>query len=202
MTSGTVAVDPAHRPDVTAGPGDDQPVDRGRRRFTIAVVVALVIVGVPFLWVLWDLWTGTFDPLRQFSPGNFYDLQARAMLAGHLYVPNGSLGIEAFVHGGHQYTYFGLFPSILRMPVLAVHPPSRRTADADSMLLAWLVTGLFSSLLLWRVRVLVRGDAADRPGGSGLLRDIRRPRSLVDPYSSTWPATPGSPTRTWPGAWP
>jgi hypothetical protein len=159
MTSGTVAVEPAHRPDVTAGPGEEQPADRGRRRFTIAVVAALVIVGVPFLWVLWDLWTGTFDPLRQFSPSNFYDLQARAMFAGHLYVPNGSLGIEAFVTGGHQYTYFGLFPSILRMPVLLFTHRLDGRLTPISMLLAWLVTGLFSSLLLWRVRLMIRGDA-------------------------------------------
>ena len=55
------------------------------------------------------------NPLRLLSPDNFYDLQARAMLAGRLYLPNGSIGIEAFIHDGHQYTYFGLFPSLLRL---------------------------------------------------------------------------------------
>jgi hypothetical protein len=159
MTSGTVAVEPARRPEAIAGDQGRRPVDRGRRRFTVAVLVALVIVGVPFLWVLWDLWTGTFDPLRQFSPSNFYDLQARAMFAGHLYVPNGSLGIEAFVHGGHQYTYFGLFPSILRMPVLLFTHSLDGRLTPISILLAWMVTGLFSALLLWRVRLMIRGDA-------------------------------------------
>jgi hypothetical protein len=134
--------------------------DRSRHRFTVAVVVALGAVSLPYLWILWDLWTSTADAFRSVAPANFYDLQARAMLAGHLYVPNGSLGIEAFVHGGHQYTYFGLFPSLLRMPVLVLTHQFDGRLTAPSLLLAWLVTGLFASLLLWRVRVLARGDAA------------------------------------------
>ncbi len=122
--------------------------------------MALGAVSLPYLWILWDLWTSTADAFRSVAPANFYDLQARAMLAGHLYVPNGSLGIEAFVHGGHQYTYFGLFPSLLRMPVLVLTHQFDGRLTAPSLLLAWLVTGLFASLLLWRVRVLARGDAA------------------------------------------
>lgn len=133
--------------------------DRDRRRFTIAVAIGFAAVTVPFLWILWDLWTGTLDPTRQYVPDNFYDLQARAMFHGHLYLPNGSIGIEAFVHDGHQYTYFGLFPSLLRMPLLAVTNSYDGQLTAPSMLLAWLLTGLFTALLLWRVRVLLRGAA-------------------------------------------
>jgi hypothetical protein len=130
---------------------------RGRSRFVRAVVIGQVVVGVPYLWVLTSLWTGSFNLLRPLSPDNFYDLQARAMFAGHLYVPNGSLGIEAFVHGGRQYTYFGIFPSLVRMPVLAFTHSFDGRLTAPSMLLAWVVTGVFSSLLLWRVRLMVRG---------------------------------------------
>ncbi len=132
---------------------------RAPRRFAIAAAVGFVAVSVPFLWILWDLWTGTLNPTRQLPPDDFYDLQARAMFHGHLHLPKGSIGIEAFVHGGHDYTYFGLFPSLLRMPVLAVTHSFDGKLTAPSMLLAWLVTGLFTSLLLWRVRVLVRGNA-------------------------------------------
>ena len=135
------------------------PEGRGLHRYVVAVGVAMAAVTVPYLWVLWDLWTGRVDALRQLSPDNFYDLQGRALLAGHLWVPNGSLGIEAFVHGGRQYTYFGLFPSLLRLPVLAVTHAYDGRLTAPSMLLAWVVTGVVAPLLLWRVRVLVRGDA-------------------------------------------
>jgi hypothetical protein len=39
------------------------------------------------------------------------------MFHGHLYVANGALGSEAFVHDGREFTYFVLFPSLIRMPV-------------------------------------------------------------------------------------
>jgi hypothetical protein len=80
------------------------------------------------------------------------------MFHGHLYVPNGSLGIEGFLHDGHEFAYFGIFPSLLRMPVLLVTSQLDGRLTAPSMLLAWLVTGLVSSMLLWRVRVMARGD--------------------------------------------
>ena len=46
------------------------------------------------------------------------------MFSGRLDVPNGTLGIEGFLHNGRTYTYFGVWPSIIRMPVLLVtHSP-------------------------------------------------------------------------------
>jgi hypothetical protein len=45
------------------------------------------------------------------------------------------------------------------MPVLLVTSSLDGKLNAPYMLLAWLLTGLFSSLLLWRVRFLVRGDS-------------------------------------------
>ncbi len=82
------------------------------------------------------------------------------MVHGHLYLPRGVLQIEAFVHDGHQYTYFGLFPSLIRMPVLLLTNSLDGKLTAPSLLLAWLVAGTFSCLLLWRVRILIRGRAA------------------------------------------
>ena len=81
------------------------------------------------------------------------------MFHGKLSLGTGALGIEGFVHDGRTYTYFGLFPSIIRMPFLAVTSSLDGKLTASSVLFAWLLTGLFTSLLLWRVRFLVRGDA-------------------------------------------
>ncbi len=81
------------------------------------------------------------------------------MFHGHLYVANGALAGEAFVHAGREYTYFGIFPSLLRMPFLALTHSLDGRLTAPSMLLAWLVTAVFTSLLVWRVRFLVRGSA-------------------------------------------
>jgi hypothetical protein len=119
----------------------------------------MVVVSVPYLWVLWDLWTGTPSGLRGVNPSDFYELQARAMFHGHLSVPPGSLGIEAFVHDGRPYTYFGLFPSLVRMPILLFTSRFDGRLTAPALLVAWISTGVFSSLALWRVRVLLRGRA-------------------------------------------
>ena len=72
-------------------------------------------------------------------------------MSGHLYVPWGALGLEAFVHDGHQYTYFGLFPSLIRIPILLVTHRLDGRLSAISLLIAWIVAGSVSALLLWHV---------------------------------------------------
>jgi hypothetical protein len=119
----------------------------------------MAAVTIPYLWILWDLWNPGPSFLRPVSPDFFYDMQARAMFHGHLYLPTGALGIEAFNHAGHQFTYFGLFPSLLRMPILLVTSRLDGRLTAPSMLISWVVTGVFSCCLLWRLRILVRGQA-------------------------------------------
>src|SRR3974377_1364453 len=86
--------------------------EQGPRRFITAVSVAMGLVSIPYLFVLWDLWTGSLNPVRAVGPSDFYELQANAMFHGHLWVPRGRMGVEAFIHNGHAFTYFGLFPSL------------------------------------------------------------------------------------------
>lgn len=131
------------------------------RRFSVAALVGTAVAAIPFVWTLWDLWTATPDPLRSTeTETNFYDLQARAMLHGHLYVPNGSIGVEGFIHAGREYTYFGLFPSIIRLPILLVTHSLDGKLTAPSILVAWVLTCFLSSMLIWRVRLMIRGSAA------------------------------------------
>jgi hypothetical protein len=135
------------------------PEEESRHRFTVAAVVGCGVALPLVLWVLWDLWWGTANPLRAVPYDNFYDLQARALFHGHLYLPSGKMGIEAFVHDGRQYTYFGIFPSLIRMPFLLVTSRLDGQLTAPSILVAWLCTGLASSLMVWRLRTLMRGQA-------------------------------------------
>lgn len=144
-------------PELAEGTPEGSPSDGSVRRFVWAITVGMVVVAVPYLFVLWNLWTGSFNPFRAVGPSNFYEIQAQSLVRGHLDVAPGKLGVEAFIHGGHAYTYFGIFPSILRMPVMAILPPLDGHMTAPSLLLAWLVTGVFASMLLWRVRILARG---------------------------------------------
>src|SRR5277367_6129195 len=126
----------ARADDETAARSD---LDAGRRRFTWASLIAVALTAVPFVWILWSDW-GPTNPLREsIFQSNFFDLQARAMFHGRLSLPNGILGIEGFVHDGRTYTYFGLFPSIIRMPILLVTSSLDGKLTPSSMLLAWLL---------------------------------------------------------------
>jgi hypothetical protein len=135
-----------------------------RRRFCFSLSIGAAIVLVPYLWVVTVDWNGGPSLFRTVNPGgllsNFYDLQGRALLAGHLYVPNGSLGEEAFLHGGHQYTYFGPFPSLIRLPVLLVTHSLDGRMTAISILLAWIVTAVTSGIVLWHCRLALRGASS------------------------------------------
>lgn len=144
-----------------------EPADRGDssdrrgdlRRFRWTAVCAMVVAGAPFLWLLWDGWTGGVHLFRVAYNSDFYDAQARAIMHGHLWVQKSVLDVEAFRHGGHYYTYFGIFPSLIRIPILLVDPSRFGRLTTTSILVAWLLTGLFSATLIWRVRGLVRGPA-------------------------------------------
>ena len=126
------------------------------------MAIAILFAGVPYVWVLWDLWMPSINPLQSGTPDalsrSAYDVQARAIMGGHFRLPNGSIGIEAFAHDGHQYTYFGIFPSLLRIPFFLVTHALDGRLTAVSMLGAWLVTALFGALLLWRIRIVFRGE--------------------------------------------
>lgn len=130
----------------------------GLRRFVHAVIAGSLVATVPYLWFLCDEWWGTFHPFRLINTDDFYDLQARAIAHGHLWVPKGSLGIEGFIHDGRTYTYFGLLPSLLRIPIILIAPRTLGHLTAPSMLLAWVLTALFTGLLIWRVRIMLRGS--------------------------------------------
>ena len=154
------------------GPTPPTPFDAGRRRFIYASLIAIALVAIPFIWILWSEW-GPPTLFRQaVYEDNFFDLQARAMFHGHLSLPSGALGLEGFVHDGKTYTYFGLFGSIIRMPILLFTNSLDGKLTTLSILVAWLLTGLFTALLLWKVRFLMRGDAAMGRGeaaGYGIL---------------------------------
>jgi hypothetical protein len=116
------------------------------------MVVAGVLSLVTYSTLILDLFGS-----RVFS--NFYDLQARALLDGRFDVTPGSLGIEAFVMDSKHYLYFPPGPAFLRMPILAVTDRFDGRLTTASMLAAWIVTTLIFSLLIWRVRRLLRPDA-------------------------------------------
>ena len=156
MTGGVIteAATPS-APDVEESPVQKSDV----RRFTISALIGSAVGAIPFLWILWDMFIGHVNVLRLVFNGNFYDAQARAIMNGHLYIPRAVLQIEGFKHAGHYYTYFGIFPSLLRIPLLYFDSTLAGELTAPSILLAWALSALLTAMLVWRARILVRGSA-------------------------------------------
>jgi hypothetical protein len=67
---------------------------------------------------------GTWSPLHQQTllgvapEGRFFLAQAQAMTHGRLWISQSQLPGDCFIHGGKCYGYFGLTPSLLRLPFL------------------------------------------------------------------------------------
>lgn len=113
-----------------------------------------------FLLVLVN-WSWHLQPFRYTS--DFYDVQARQLFHGHLSVPLDRIGLEAFRHGDQYHLYFGIFPTVLRMPLLLLTDRFDGRLTQPSMLLAWVVLLVAVRGLAWRTRVFVRGDVAACP---------------------------------------
>ncbi len=130
------------------------PADR-RRFFRAALLGSVLALVIDVLM----LSAGQASLLRPGgAAGSFFDVQARAMLDGHFWVDPTAAGIEGFVTSGRTYLYFGIVPSILRMPVLLVTHGLDGRMTQLSMLLAFVVLLTAGSRLHWRVRYAVRGD--------------------------------------------
>lgn len=74
-------------------------------------LIAILICGWFVTWGDWKLFE------REEFCG-FYDAQARAIIAGRLDVPPAAIGTEAFSFRGKTYGYFGIAPSLLRIPLV------------------------------------------------------------------------------------
>ncbi|MGB0112719.1 MAG: hypothetical protein WBP59_05825 [Ilumatobacteraceae bacterium] len=101
---------------------------------------------------------------RQFDNGaysHFFDYQAEALLRGDLALPRGAIGIEAFVVDGREQMYFGIFPAILRMPLLAVTDAFFGDLTLLSSFAAWVVFVLSAWALADRCLPLLAPSLAD-----------------------------------------
>ncbi len=128
------------------------------RRYTRSVTAAGGLGLIAYLAVLWDF---GWHPLRTAIGGadfsGFYDLQTRQLFQGNLDVPRNILGLEAFAVRGKEFMYFPPGPSFLRAPFFLFTDRLDSKFTAFSMLAAWSVSAVLIALLMWRVRLLLRG---------------------------------------------
>ena len=118
-----------------------------------AVVVFWLIATCLQPWHLFDKGPYTTD---------FYDVQARALVHGHLDVPANVAGIEGFEIDGKTQIYFGIGPAIMRLPFSGISNVFDRRLSLLSELIAISVIGLAAARLLKKVKPLV----ASAPNGS------------------------------------
>ena len=128
------------------------------RRLLRALALTHAALLLPVMWLTFVDWRDQFTLFPRNPQGNVYDLQARALLAGQLHVPTGSLGIEGFIHNGQTFTYFGIFPSLLRLPVLVLTHQFDGRLTALSLFVAWLCICAATSACLVLIRQIVRGS--------------------------------------------
>jgi hypothetical protein len=132
---------------------------RGDRRVTWATAVGLFLGAVPFAAVLLDFRTDLLRTAVSFRfASNFFDLQAEALMDGHLWVPDDSLGIEGFEVGGRTYMYFPPFPALARIPVMLVTDEFNGRLTLVFMAVAMVLFAAMTAKLLWLVRGCIRGD--------------------------------------------
>ncbi len=134
------------------------PGTQGGRR-GLANLAGVVLGGLAYYLTLFDYTRSTTRTANALGyASGFFDLQARAFLAGHLWVPRGSLGIEGFVEHGREYMYFPPFPALLRIPVLLTTHEFDGRLTQLSMALAFVLLAVMTVKLLWLVRDLLYPD--------------------------------------------
>jgi hypothetical protein len=99
--------------------------------------------------------------------GSIDDKQARRLFHGHWDLPLKDLGIEAFKIHGHYETYFGIWPAVLRMPVLAVTHRFDGRLTGASMLIALVVALWAAAGIHWQLRGLLSAGPDPAPFGRG-----------------------------------
>ena len=128
-----------------------------RARFVRANLVGGGVGVAICVWLLAIAPTNALTTLL----GSIDDEQARRLFQGHWDLPLKDLAIEAFKIHGHYETYFGIWPAVLRMPVLAVTHRFDGRMTGASMLLALVVALWASAGIHWQLRSLLHEDGAD-----------------------------------------
>jgi len=141
---------------------------RGLRRTALAhrpFIVAATVCSVGFIVVVTG-GTGRLWFEDQF--GNFFDLQAVALLQGRLDVPEGAISGEAFIFDRKYYGYFGPTPALLRLP-FAIFDLGTGWLTRSFMLLQFLGALIAADAILHEFRRLVTPERPTPPAWMVIL---------------------------------
>ena len=122
----------------------------GARRAQILAWLGFGLAVVYYATLIFAGKPGFFPPIER---GLTFNSMLLHLLAGRFDVDPQVIGLEGFARGGAVYAYFGIFPALLRLPLLALPGFSGTDFTALSCLLAVSLMALFkllSLLTVWR----------------------------------------------------
>jgi hypothetical protein len=138
----------------------------GRRFRILTSVVLLALAGLLFLgFESAEPWSNELPSNPANYASHFFSAQAAALLDGRIDVPPSALPGECFMYQGHCYGYFGVTPSILRLPITVIDPTLGMTGVY--LTLACLLGLGLSILIVNEIWVLA---ARRRPAGGGMSK--------------------------------
>jgi len=132
---------------------------QGDWRLHACFLAALLLCVSAFLPLLTY---GTGEMVKMEDFGIFFDGQAQSILHGRLDVPERVIGGEAFVVNGKHYGYFGLTPSLLRIPFVVFNAGVEKLSR--SFMLGYYCFSLLCVYVLTRLAFRV-GNPRGRPPG-------------------------------------
>jgi hypothetical protein len=104
-------------------------------KFRVGYAILVLIAAFYYFVLLTDGSLNLFKPLGPMVRGMAFNSMLEHFLRGEFDVDPGTIAFEGVVRNGKTYTYFGVFPALLRLPLLPTGA------------LAWLdVTGLYCAL--------------------------------------------------------
>jgi hypothetical protein len=116
---------------------------------SLPVLLALLVVTLAATWL------ATYGTWRLFQPevfGCVYDAQAASFLQGRWDVPREVLRTEGFTRDGKWYSYFGVFPALLRVPLMLAMPEMAGRWSRLFVVCASMLTSGYALLILRTAR--------------------------------------------------
>jgi hypothetical protein len=126
------------------------PSRRGHKTFTSSPLplqrisrIAWVMTALALVYYAFVLTDGTFNFFALESKGHVFDNMAVRLLQGDFTVDPAIIVNEAMIKDGKTYTYFGIFPALLRMPLLPLLDLENIYVSRLSVFLALAISVIF-----------------------------------------------------------
>lgn len=148
--------EPKPETDLDTPPGLDGLTRADRRRLGRGWLIGALPTLALYTWMLT---AGRLNFGRRQAFSGVFDAQARSLFDGNWDVPRSEIAFEGFEVDGKLYAYFGPFPALIRMPLLAVTDAFDGRLVALSMMLAMGVLAAAAFRLFCVLRATVRGTA-------------------------------------------